>query len=312
MVVPSSLATPTPKTFVTSSTAAVIRYVVGVDGGGTGTRARVTARTGEVIGYADAGPSGLGQGIDQAWSNVLAAIASAMRIARLSARELSECALGLGVAGANVRARRDAFAAASPAFARLALDTDAYAMLLGAHRGRAGCVVAAGTGSIGTTLRADGSRIEVGGWGFPVGDEGSGAWLGLNAVRRAQHAIDGLAPAGALAEAVLRRAGATREALLAWCESAGQRAYAELAPLVFEAAEADPFASELLDRGARGLAALAHALDRDGALPLVVTGSVGRRLVPRLPASLRSRLVEPAGDAVDGALLLIRRALERS
>jgi len=266
---------------------------------------------GELVGSAESGPSGLGQGIDQAWANVLGAIAAALGGVRLAARELRECALGLGVAGANVRARREAFAAAAPPFAQLAFDTDAYAMLLGAHRGRSGAVVAAGTGSIGAALRADGARIEVGGWGYPVGDEGSGAWLGLRAVRRAQHAIDGLAPAGPLVSVIHRTVGATRETLLAWCESAGQRAYAQLAPAVFDTAATDPFSDELLNRAAGALAALAQALDPGGALPLAVTGSIGRRLVPRLPTALRARIIEPAGDAVDGALLLIRRELAR-
>ena len=71
--------------------------------------------------------------------------------------------------------------------------------LLGAHEGRPGAIVAAGTGSVGEALRRDGLRVAVGGWGFPVGDEGSGAWLGLRAMRETHRAIDGRArrrPAG--------------------------------------------------------------------------------------------------------------------
>src|SRR5438309_1739218 len=87
----------------------------------------------------------------------------------------------------------------------------------------------------GEAVHADGRRESVSGWGFPVGDEGSGAWLGLSAMREAQRALDGRGKAGALAQAVWGLAGGTREALFAWCEHAGQHAYAKLAPLVFDA-----------------------------------------------------------------------------
>ena len=148
----------------------------------------------------------------------------------------------------------------APPFAHIALDTDAYTTLLGAHEGRPGAIVTAGTGSVGEALHRDGMRVAAGGWGFPVGDEGSGAWLGLHAMRETHRAIDGRGPVGPLVGAVLAIAGTTREALLAWCDRPGQNAYAELAPLVFDAAATDPFAGasarsrRALARGNRGRA----------------------------------------------------------
>jgi glucosamine kinase len=104
--------------------------------------------------------------------------------------------------------------------------------------------------------------------------------------------------------------GNSRDALLAWCEAAGQHAYAALAPLVFDTEATDSKAAQLLNDAARALDDIALALDPDGRLPLVVTGSIGRRLQPYLAPSIRGRLVEPAGDAIDGALRLIRAQLE--
>jgi glucosamine kinase len=170
-------------------------------------------------------------------------------------------------------------------------------------------IVAAGTGSVGEVLRADGSRASVGGWGFPIGDEGSGAWLGWQAVRHAQAAMDGRVSAGALARHVWARCGTDRVALLDWCRSAGQFEYAQLAPAVFDAEADDAHAAALLAAAVLELEALALALDPDGSLPLAVSGSVGRRLAPRFSAALRSRSVELAQGADAGALTLIRRAL---
>jgi glucosamine kinase len=287
------------------------RHLIGIDGGGTGTRARLAAADGRLLGSGDAGPSGLSQGMARAWTHVELAIARAFADAGLPQAAPAECALGLGLAGAHVPALAAAFCRADPGFALLALDTDAGTTLRGAHGGAPGAIVAAGTGSVGQALFADGRRTLAGGWGFGVGDEGSGAWLGLHAMQQAQRALDGRAPVGALARAVWRVAGGQREALLDWGAEAGQHGYARLAPLVFEAAPSDLAAERLLDRAADELAAIATALDPAGQLPLAVTGSVGARLQDRLPAALRARCVAPAGDSAQGALQLVIAELAR-
>jgi glucosamine kinase len=297
-------------TCVTPQSAPSVRYVIGIDGGGTGTRARLTRTTGEILGSAHAGPSALGQGVKQAWDNVSRTIEASFHLANVRNWRPEECAVGLGLAGAIVANYHRDFMQMAHRFARVELASDGYTMLLGAHGGRPGAVVAAGTGSIGEALRDDGTHISVGGWGYPVGDEGSGAWIGMRAMREAQLASDGRAPAGSLVHAIWGVAGASRDALLRWGEHAGQHAYAALAPLVFDTAATDSKATQLLGDAARALDDIALALDPHGRLPLVVSGSIGARLQHRLAASIRARLVEPAGDAIDGALRLIRAQLE--
>ncbi|MDZ7813229.1 MAG: BadF/BadG/BcrA/BcrD ATPase family protein [Ideonella sp.] len=284
-------------------------YMIGIDGGGTGTRARLVSRDGRVLAQGVAGPSGLSQGVEQAWRHVQQAIAQAFAAAQLPLATPGDCALGLGLAGAISPARAEAFLQAAPPYAVLALESDAATALRGAHGGQPGMVLAFGTGSVGEALLADGRKLSVGGWGFPSGDEGSGAWLGLRAVQIAQQALDGRRLAGALAQAVWQATGIGRQALLEWCGSAGQCAYASLAPLVFDAAETDPAAGRLLQEAANALIQMAQALDASGRLPLVITGSVGQRLLPLLPHELLDRCVPPAGDAADGALQLVREHL---
>ena len=75
-------------------------------------------------------------------------------------------------------------------FARLILRSDGYTSCLGAHGGRNGAVIAIGTGVVAYQIEGD-KECKVGGWGFPQGDEGSGAWLGLEAVRLTLHWLDG-------------------------------------------------------------------------------------------------------------------------
>ena len=287
----------------------MVEFMVGIDGGGTSTRAVLARASGEVIGHGAAGPSALGQGIAQAWRNVELAIRHAFHSANIAMPARDHIAIGAGLSGVSNRPWHDAFIAANAGYAILEAETDSYTMLLGAHGGKPGAIVIAGTGSVAEALRPDGSRVTVGGWGFPVGDEGSGGWLGLHAVRHAQAALDGRVNAGALAHEVWAECGRDRDALQAWCDQAGQFAYAQLAPAVFENEAVDPAAAELLARAVNALEAIALAIDPRGRLPLVVSGSVGRLLASRLSPAVRSRIVEAADGPAAGALMLVRAAL---
>jgi len=289
--------------------AAALRFFVGVDGGGTGTRLKLAGRDGRVLALAEAGPSALGQGPEQAWRHIQQAVRQAALDAGLAPLEPARCAIGLGLSGVSVTAQAQAFMAQQPGYAALALDGDGFTTVLGAHGGQPGAVVAAGTGTVGEALRRDGSRAMSSGWGWVTGDEGSGAWLGLQAMRHAQQALDGRATAGALAAAVCSVAGQDRRTVLAWCAAAGQHGFASLARLVFDSAATDAVAGALLAQAVLELERLALALDPEATLPLALAGSVALRLAPNFSPDLQARLVPAQGDSADGALFLIRRSL---
>ncbi|MEK8033621.1 BadF/BadG/BcrA/BcrD ATPase family protein [Ideonella sp. DXS29W] len=286
-----------------------LSFLIGVDGGGTGTRARLCDTRGQVLGQGNAGPSSLSHGVPGAWLQILQAVERAFAAAALPTPRWQDCALGAGLAGVNAPEQAAAFRAANPGFSTLVVDTDSFTALVGAHAGEPGLVLIAGTGSVAEVWRPDGTRRIAGGWGFPIGDEGGGAWLGLEAVRLAQQTIDGRATPGPLSEAVCRATGHDADSMLNWCARANQTAYAGLAPLVFDHAETDAQAAALLDASVLALDALVHALDPQEKLPVVCSGSVAKRLQNRLPSVLRQRCREPRGDAADGALHLLRLKL---
>lgn len=295
------------------------RYLVGVDGGGSGTRLRLhQAADGRALAYTTSGPSGLGQGVEQAWRHIDHALQAAFDQAGIGRAAPQEIALGLGLAGVEVPAQRAAFLAAAPDFACCVLHNDAQTTLRGAFGGGPGMVVTAGTGSIGLVQVPSGVQHRTGGWGFPVGDEGSGAWLGLRAMQAAQAALDGRGAVTPLAQAVWRIAGADTATLLQWCRDAGQHEYARLAPCVFEAAAAGDASAETLLRAAaaeleRIVQALASHVDSVASpLPIVLVGSIGERLQSRWPAALQQRCVRPQGDSAHGALALLQEHLQRN
>lgn len=288
----------------------MVEYLIGIDGGGSGTRAVVQRVRGETVGTGSAGPSALGQGIPQAWDNVLAAIRRAFERAGVAVPPWHRCALAAGLSGVSHAPWREDFLARDPGFARLDAETDSFTMLLGAHGGQPGVIVIAGTGSIAEALRADRSRATVGGWGFRVDDEGSGGWLGLQAVRHGLAAFDGRVNASPLARRVWMHCGDERETLQAWCQASGQFEFAQLARAVFECEATDPAAARMLQEATGALEELALAIDPRGRLPVAVAGSIGERLAPRMRPAVRSRLVTAKGGAAEGALTLARRLLE--
>jgi glucosamine kinase len=288
-----------------------VDYLIGVDGGGSGTRALVHRVHGEPVGTASAGPSALQQGVPQAWTQVLAAVRRGFEAGGLPVPDWSRCALAAGLSGVSHAPWRDAFLAGNPGFAALEAETDSFTMLMGAHGGQPGAILIAGTGSIAEALRPDGSRATVGGWGFRVDDEGSGGWIGLQALRHGLAAFDGRANASPLARRVWMHCGDEREALQAWCSSAGQFECAQLARAVFDCEASDPVAAGLLQRATEALEELALAIDPRGRLPLAVSGSIGERLAPRMRPFVRSRIVPAQAGAEQGALVLARRALKR-
>ncbi|MES2947221.1 MAG: BadF/BadG/BcrA/BcrD ATPase family protein [Pseudomonadota bacterium] len=290
----------------------MIKYLLGVDGGGTGTRVLLATRGATAMAQASAGPSALGQGVAAAWHNILAAVRQAFALAELPVPDWSECALGAGLSGVHHQPWCDAFVATNPGFAHIAVENDAYIALLAAHGGQAGAMVAAGTGSVGEALYADGTRHQVSGWGFPVGDEGSGAWLGLRAMCHAQEVLDRRLPGGKLAAQLHQQCGGSRDALQDWCAKAGQNEYAQLARTVFDSAASDPVAEALLAEAAAALERMAAALDPQANLPLAICGSVGRQLLPRLAHATRARCIASPQDAVHGALTLVHQSLEQS
>lgn len=266
---------------------------------------------GEAVASGSAGPSALGQGVPQAWQNILDAVRAAFASARRPVPRWERCVLVAGLSGASHAPWREAFLACDPGFAALEAETDSYTMLLGAHGGAPGAIVIAGTGSIAEALRVDGSRATVGGWGFRVDDEGSGGWLGLQAVRHALAAFDGRAHAGPLAQRVWMHCGDEREALQEWCAHAGQFQFGQLARAVFDCEASDTVAAGLLRQATEALESLVLAIDPGGRLPVAISGSIGERLAPRMRALVRGRFVAPREGAAAGALMLARRLLQK-
>ena len=210
-------------------------------------------------------------------------------------------------AGVNNAAWLAAFRAQAPLGA-LAVESDATTVV-GAHGGAPGLIVALGTGSIAAALDAAGACRIAGGFGFPSGDEASGAWLGVRALAYAQQALDGRVPCDAFASALLAETGAQdRDALVQWSCDANQTVYARLAPIVF-AHRAHPVAAALIAQAGDEIGKMIDALDPQHALPVALCGGLADALALAVPARHAGRLRALLDDSAHGALRLALQAL---
>jgi len=283
---------------------------LGIDGGGTSCRARIRNAEGNCLGEGTSASANPRVGLEVAFASIIDATSQALAKAGLGDENLGRLHAGLGLAGVNLESERDAVLAHPHPFADVALETDAYVACLGAHLGGDGAVLIAGTGSHGIALQGN-RRYGVGGWGFLVADQGSGAALGRAAVRQALWAHEGMIDTTPLCRRVMARFDNNPGKLMTWADAAFPRDYGALVPLVFEHAEqGDGMATALLREAAEDLALMIRSLLSCGVNQVCLMGGLAKPITPWLPKVALVALVPARGDAMDGAIIMARRQLE--
>jgi glucosamine kinase len=171
-------------------------------------------------------------------------------------------------------------------------------------RKRDGGIIVAGTGTIGWG-QIGRRQYRVGGWGFPVSDEGSGAWLGCEAARRVLWAHDGRIAWSGLLREIYGHFHSDPHELVRWMSAARPRDFGHFAKAVtVHALHDDPVASDLMRLAATHIEALAMRLDDFGMKRIALVGGLAAAIEPWLSAEVGRLLVEPDGDALAGALHL--------
>jgi glucosamine kinase len=241
-------------------------WFIGIDGGGTHTRAVVLDGEGHEVARAE-GPAALADPRDPAAAAGPVAEVSAS-VAGAAGLALPCTALWAGIAGVGREPIRTAVEAAvqrAGLAGRVHVGTDARAAFHDAFGSGPGILLVSGTGSVAYGRDERGCDVRVGGWGSLLGDEGSGYWVGLESLRAVARAADGRGSATLLQERVPASIGVDgADALLLWSAAATKREVAALVPVVAEAAErGDTVAAGILSRAAGELAAhVVTLLDR--------------------------------------------------
>lgn len=295
--------------------------LLGIDGGGSFTRAAIADASGSVLGKGQAGSSNhQSVGFAGATQALHKAIAAACKDAGLEAQTRFDAAC-FGLAGAgrpDDQMRFTAWAAEYGIATNVRCVSDAEIILAAGTPEQWGVALISGTGSLCWARAPDGSSVRVGGWGYLLGDEGSGYDLAVRALRIAVQTADGRAAAHTLLAAVLEYWGLDHPTQLigyVYRAELTRASIAEVSKLVLNLADVgDMHAVELIERAAGDLAhMLTVAVGRLGidAPPVALAGGLfatNMLLRVALLSRVRIRLgpVTYVDDPVVGAITLAR------
>jgi N-acetylglucosamine kinase len=276
-------------------------HVMGIDAGGTKTVCLLADETGHILAEARDGGANLQSAGELEVEKVLHRVMEAA----LVKHDVRPAAICLGIAGVDRPSDSDAVRGIMQRIGhrtRTLVVNDALVALVAGAGDDPGVVIVAGTGSIVYGKDASGRAARAGGWGYLLGDEGGGFWIGRAALSAVVREFDGRGPATKLTDMVLAQMslGSPTELIHEiYYRDVHRHAIAALAALVQRAADAgDAVATDILSRaGAELSTAAASVITRLGmrgdVFPTILAGGIFRGL-PSLARDLESRLSEVA------------------
>jgi glucosamine kinase len=310
---------------------AAMKYFLGVDGGGTSTRAVVADASGQIIGQGSAGESNfLYAGIEGTSLALANAVSAALAWRGLAISEVT--AAFFGMAGVVSEADRDAVRTSIGTLGLLdrvpvGVDHDIRIALTGGLGGSEGIALIAGTGSACFGRNAGGKSWRCGGWGSLVDDVGGAHWVVVEALKAAVRQCDGRLPATALLPTMFEALGirqADEFIQRVYGPAASRSEIAALCPVVMRLwQDGDPIAVAIFNEGVHRLAEMVEVTGRTLGLSspeIVVSGGLWEaemrfrdalaaavhQLVPE--ANIRQSMMTP----VMGAIIEARRLVESS
>ncbi len=285
--------------------------VLGIDGGGTGCRAALATLSGEILGRGKGGPANIRTDLAASSQNIVEAARLAFADAGRDPGLIATVDAVLGLAGTNVGDYKQRLEAGLPV-RRSLVETDAVIALEGALGEHDGAIAALGTGTV-YLGRRNGRLRPIGGWGFMVGDLGSGARIGRDLLQEALLVHDGIRPGSPLIDMMLERFRRDPSEIVEFTTGAKPADYGAFAPEVFDhAARGDAVGKRLV---ARAVADVEETIDAFGLAPperLCLLGGLAARYLALLAPRHRALSHPPLQDALGGAVALAIRVFGKT
>lgn len=278
-------------------------YILGIDGGGTSCRAAVAGADGRILGRGKSGAANILTDPDNALIHIVSAATAAFEEAGIAPAEISSACALVGVAGSNVG---DAvyYVKERLPFAKADIESDGLIALQGALGDSDGAVAILGTGSIYISRQGDEVRY-IGGWGFQIGDLGSGARLGHALLQESVLAFDRIHPSSPLTDAVMAEFNNDPREAVEFARAAVPGEFGRFAPKIFDyAGRNDPVAIALLKSCAQTVDEALDALVAQGSRKLCLLGGLAPIYRPWLAERHQPLFIEPEADALTGSVAL--------
>ncbi|GAB5447639.1 glucosamine kinase nucleotide-binding domain-containing protein [Gymnodinialimonas sp.] len=222
--------------------------------------------------------------------------------AAMAPSDLAQAPAHIGLAGVMSTDMGAEIASALP-LRHVIVGDDRHTAMAGALGSGDGCVIGIGTGSF-LGRRASGQDRLIGGWGFILGDDASGAVLGRQALRCVLDVHDGLRTATPLTRALSEQIGNPAD-IVAFAAAAKPSDFARFAPIITDTARnGDPVALQLMWDGAQQIERALHHLGWQPGERICPLGGLAPHYAPCLSPEIAAALTDAEGTALDGALAL--------
>lgn len=284
---------------------------IGIDGGGSKCKAIISNSKGDILGTGLGGPANPFYGLQIAINSIVEASENALVDTGMENKSLSCLVAGIGLAGVNLPELFQKIQDWKHPFAKMYLTTDMDIANIGAHNDQYGAVIIVGTGSCGY-VSLPGTKHTFGGYGFPIGDKASGAWIGLKAIEYTLLVLDGFSSDSLLAIKICEFFSVdTGYELSQKFVGQASRQYAKIASLVFECADkGDAKALEIINQGIDYISILAETLIEDSSTRLCMIGGLSKYFLSRLEPKLASYFSEVLDQPEVGAVKFAIQNLE--
>ena len=285
----------------------MITHTLAVDGGGTKTAIRLTRilPTLSVIDECVLPATSLTLYGEAAITQLTHYIDEMLSVNQIKSQQ---CYIVVGVAGAGNLDLKTKLQSALTHCPNVYVTTDAETSVFGANSGQGVNCIAIGTGSVAIQLDTQKRTHQFGGWGFPIGDQGGGAWLGLRAVQQTLAEFD-QKQTSLTSQRVMRKTGNERSQILKWIGTANATDYAQFARELIDMDQSCPTASTILKQGVEEIEKLARTCCDNNSLPIMFLGSLGQVYRTRLSQDIQALTLNVQGNALDGADVIARQKI---
>lgn len=279
------------------------KILVGIDAGATNCRVAICNLEGHRIAEARGGPANIANDYAGAFENIIKTTTDALHKIGKESDDFLNVHAVLGVAGSNLGDFGARLSHDLP-FAKNRVFNDVRISIAGALGQNHGVLAALGTGSVFARQDENGFKMG-GGWGFLMGDEGSGGKLGYHLFERTIYAEDGLFEHSPLTREILAEFHGSLGTLVETAKSMPPYEFGNYAPRVIDAAHrGDANAKHIMNEAKNWIEAQTDAIGFREDHHFCVLGGLGPIFLPMMAEKYQRAYVEPKGNALDGALML--------
>ena len=257
-----------------------IMYIIGIDGGGTKTVGILATETGQHLAQVQSGPANYHVVGEAQTQTVLESVVSEL-CQKAGISRTSPIRFCLGMAGLGRAADQQVIGRICDELGireNRILTHDAHIALIGGAEKQKGVIIISGTGAIVYGINADGEEARASGWGYLLGDEGSGYDIAIKGLRAIVRAADGRDDPTELTTRILNTLDLNEPSeLIRWVHAASRDTIAHLAEIVFDTAQIeDRVAERIVDDAADELVCAAGSvigqLEFEGQFDVVLSG----------------------------------------